>query len=108
MCVKFLPQEPVGPQTEKEEETKNRRKIPAAVWLYALQAAIFALLHFTFSTNISLLLTEKGYSDASLTGSSLVESRFLTSAILAVLAAAVLLIVDKISHRKEKYNEQQI
>lgn len=69
MCLKYIPQEKPQAKTVKAG-TKSRGKIPLVVWLSSLRAAIFALFYFTFSTNISLLLTEKGLNATSLAGAA--------------------------------------
>lgn len=69
MCIKFLPHEEVKPDKTKHE-MKTRTKIPPIVWIRTLQTMVFAVVYFTFSTNISLLLTEKGYASASLAGAA--------------------------------------
>lgn len=65
LCLKFLPGKEPAPA---QENARPRTPIPAAVWLAALQTTVFAILYFAFSTNISLLLTERGISDTTMSG----------------------------------------
>ena len=50
--------------------TRSRSKIPLVVWLAALQTFVFAILYFAFSTNISLLITERELGGTSLSGTA--------------------------------------
>ena len=49
-------------------QTKSR--IPAIVWLAALQTFLFAILYFAFSTNVSLLISERALGGTSLSGTA--------------------------------------
>ena len=59
---------------DKQDRTSHRKekqgKLPAVVWLAAGQTFLFAMLYFAFSTNISLLLAERGMDSTSLAGTA--------------------------------------
>ena len=59
----------------KQEKVKAaadqpKSKIPAVVWLAALQTFLFAILYFAFSTNVSLLISERALGGTSLSGTA--------------------------------------
>ncbi len=63
------------PAEEKQKKVKAatdqpKSKIPVAVWLAALQTFLFAVLYFAFSTNVSLLITERELGGTSLSGTA--------------------------------------
>ena len=68
------------PSAEKGDVPKG---LPKEVWLGALQTFIFGILYFTFSTNISFLLGEKGYDATSLAG--LVTGAFMLGGVVCGL-----------------------
>ena len=67
LSLKCIPAEERRPAAEGGQP---RGKIPAAVWLAALQTFLFAVLYFAFSTNISLLIVERGLGGTSLSGTA--------------------------------------
>ena len=67
MCLLFLPKEP---HVTAQTGSAPRSRIPGAVWLAALQTFVFAVLYFAFSTNVSLLLAERGIGSTSLSGTA--------------------------------------
>ena len=67
LSLKCIPAEERRPAAEGGQ---TRGKIPAAVWLAALQTFLFAVLYFAFSTNISLLIVERGLGGTSLSGTA--------------------------------------
>lgn len=64
LSLKFIPKE----QPAAQAVGMVRSKIPTAVWLAALQTALFAILYFAFSTNISMLLVEKQIVNTTMSG----------------------------------------
>lgn len=69
LTLKFIPDEPKQAQV-KDQGAQTKSKIPSAVWLAALQTFIFAILYFAFSTNVSLLITERELGGTSLSGTA--------------------------------------
>ena len=67
LSLKCIPAEERRPAAEGGQP---RGKIPAAVWLAALQTFLFAVLYFAFSTNISLLIVERRLGGTSLSGTA--------------------------------------
>ena len=67
LALKFIPAEERRPAAEGGQP---RGKIPAVVWLAALQTFLFAVLYFAFSTNISLLIAERELGGTSLSGTA--------------------------------------
>lgn len=69
LALKCIPHEPK--QVKPEANTAAPQgKIPAAVWLAALQTFLFAILYFAFSTNVSLLISERNLGGTSLSGTA--------------------------------------
>lgn len=66
LALKFLPGKPQAVSNTQNE--KSTAKIPLPVWLATLQTGVFAVLYFAFSTNISLLLVEKGITNTTMSG----------------------------------------
>lgn len=67
LALKFIPAE--SKQIELSTTAPDTRvRIPVAVWLAAVQTFLFAILYFVFSTNISLLISERSLGGASLSG----------------------------------------
>ena len=66
LCLCGLPREKAAPG--KADRGWRSGKLPRAVWLAALQTFLFAVLYFAFSTNISLLLVERGVTDTAMSG----------------------------------------
>lgn len=65
LCLRFLPKQDVV-QAAASDAKKHR--IPGIVWTAALQTFLFAIIYFAFTTNISLLLVEKGQTSATVAG----------------------------------------
>ena len=65
MSLKFIPKEQAA---ANKAAVKKSSRIPKAVWLATLQTFLFAVLYFAFSTNISMLLTEKNILSSSMSG----------------------------------------
>ena len=68
LCLRFLPRDEPAPVQVTSRD--RPAKLPAAVWLATLQTFLFAVLYFAFSTNISLLLTERGVTDTAMSGTA--------------------------------------
>ncbi len=65
LCLRFLPkQDPVQADTSNSK----KRSIPGIVWSASLQTFLFAIIYFAFTTNISLLLVEKGQISTTIAG----------------------------------------
>ena len=63
------------PAEQNQEKVKaaagqTKSRIPAIVWLAALQTFLFAILYFAFSTNVSLLISERALGGTSLSGTA--------------------------------------
>ena len=68
LCLRFLPREEGARHTPAGG--RGRARLPRPVWTAALQTFLFAVLYFAFSTNISLLLVERGVTDTAMSGTA--------------------------------------
>lgn len=69
LSLKYIPAE-TKREKVKAAADQPKSKIPAAVWLAALQTFLFAILYFAFSTNVSLLISERALGGTSLSGTA--------------------------------------
>ncbi len=72
LCIKFLPKQD---KSQRESEAKGqmqergeKKKMPAFVFAVTAETLAFAVCYFAFSTNASLLLSERNVSNTSVTG----------------------------------------
>lgn len=70
LSLKCIPAEQKHPKASAGAPTQQKQKIPAVVWLAALQTFLFAILYFAFSTNVSLLISERALGGTSLSGTA--------------------------------------
>jgi MFS family permease len=70
LCLVALPKE-----TSKRKKpvtvtnhTKSKGLLPKSVWLCTLQAVLFGIVYFTFSTNAALLLSQRGWNNTTISG----------------------------------------
>lgn len=66
LCLRFLPPERAVLQAATDR--RDTAKLPGPVWVATVQTFLFAVLYFAFSTNISLLLVERGVTDTAMSG----------------------------------------
>lgn len=66
LALKFIPRRSMEAQAPGGPE--RSRSIPRPVWLASLQTLVFAVLYFAFSTNISMLLVERGVTNSAMSG----------------------------------------
>ena len=57
-------------ENRETEPAQRSAKLPYAVWIYTISTLIFGILYFTFTTNISLLMAERGGVDTTLSGTA--------------------------------------
>ena len=65
LCLRYLPRQDV---VQAAPTDQKKQKIPGIVWTASLQTFIFAVVYFAFTTNISLLLVEKGQTSTTVAG----------------------------------------
>ncbi len=68
LCIKFLPKQEIAGAEEKKSESSEKKKMPAFVFAVTAETLAFAVCYFAFSTNASLLLSERNVSNTSVTG----------------------------------------
>lgn len=69
LCLCFLPGEKrSAKQTARVSEGNAKGKIAGAIWLYTLQAVLFGIVYFTFSTNAAMLLAERNWTSTTMAG----------------------------------------
>lgn len=68
MCLKFLPKQDKSQVAEAATESKEKAKMPFIVFAITAETMAFAICYFAFSTNASLLLTERNVTNTSVTG----------------------------------------
>ena len=66
LTLKFLPGR--SPALQSAETNGRKSRIPRSVWLASLQTLVFAVFYFAFSTNISMLLMERGMTNTTISG----------------------------------------
>ena len=65
LCLRYLPRQDV---VQTAQADTKRQRIPGIVWTASLQTFVFAVIYFAFTTNISLLLVEKGQTSTTVAG----------------------------------------
>ena len=68
MSLRFMPGIEAEREKEHTESGEAGKRLPARVWLAALQTCVFAVCYFAYSTNISYLLGEKGFDPTAMAG----------------------------------------
>ncbi len=68
LCMKFLPKQEKSGAEEEKSEGGEKKKMPAFVFAVTAETLAFAVCYFAFSTNASLLLSERNVSNTSVTG----------------------------------------
>ena len=58
----------LGGKRTDPHKTASGKRLPGVVWFYTVTTLVFGILYFTFTTNISLLLAEKGGVDPAMSG----------------------------------------
>ena len=71
LCLRYMPDRMHERELDGSAETGEATsggKLPLRVWIAALTTFVFGIVYFTFSTNVSFLLEEKGFDPTAMAG----------------------------------------
>ena len=70
LCLRFMPHRDAERRLEGTEDAPEKAsgRLPLRVWLATLTTFVFGIVYFTFSTNVSFLLGEKGMDPTAMAG----------------------------------------